>query len=932
MKPGIPWSVKGIEPEVREAAKHAARRAGMTLGEWLNGVILDQNEHMLGASQVENTHPWDNFVTTSNDRPPLNREPAPRPEKPRAAAQERRDDNALRLHDIAQQLADLAQKERESAAIRPYEPARREDEQQETTARILARIDDNERQTVEAFTAVNERLTLLSQQINSLGRAPLPEWPEDVPGYKALESAIRNVVEHIEVSERRSREQFSVLQDRLSGLAERGMPALNGEELLRQVPVLSGLDARLAEILNRIQRAEGSFAERIDGVKAAAEQFAHQAQSSALTSSRSEMRDLETRLLSALRETRAPESQPDIASLRSDMAGLVRRLDEMKSSAGGDRDLHALQVALEQLSTRVAQGPDMRPLAEMERRLTDFGRRLDETVRYQTDTSALQRLEQNISSVSDRLGQAEDQLTHLQTMERAIRQLYDAAEQNQAATSRLAEEAAGRAIERVMPQKASAPSLELRALEDGLRAVRETAHASERRNQETLEAVHETLAQIVAKISELERKPEPQLAEMPPAYDERGETGFADTGTMAEEPPVAPPPLSAGDDFIAAARRAAQAAAMKTTELRAEYAVHEQPPKEKRSLLASLRSGKEKPAKTKAQAAEPAAAPASDGAARSRSRKRLIYAGLVLLMAASFFAYKNYVKPKLPGSAPARIEAPATPPALGKTGRLETPADRIITGTISQARLTPPVSARPTLELPPPEAGSPSLREAAAKGDARAQFVIAGRYLEGQGIGQDMAKAAYWYGQAAEQGLAAAQYRLATLYELGRGVPKNLATALGWYERAAMRGNVKAMHNAAVIAAGEQAGRPDFNKAFRWFKAAAEQGFRDSQFNTAILYERGLGARASAAEAYFWYSLAARQGEADARLRAAALGKTLPPGQLDALATLLKAWKPKPVDESANVVAIVEPGWKVEDTTGATKQSSLTSSWRAPRV
>ena len=44
MKPGIPWSVKGIEPEVREAAKHAARKAGMTLGEWLNTVILDQSD------------------------------------------------------------------------------------------------------------------------------------------------------------------------------------------------------------------------------------------------------------------------------------------------------------------------------------------------------------------------------------------------------------------------------------------------------------------------------------------------------------------------------------------------------------------------------------------------------------------------------------------------------------------------------------------------------------------------------------------------------------------------------------------------------------------------------------------------------------------------------------------------------------------------
>lgn len=36
-----PWSVKGIEPETRNAAKMAARRAGLTVGAWLNQVILD---------------------------------------------------------------------------------------------------------------------------------------------------------------------------------------------------------------------------------------------------------------------------------------------------------------------------------------------------------------------------------------------------------------------------------------------------------------------------------------------------------------------------------------------------------------------------------------------------------------------------------------------------------------------------------------------------------------------------------------------------------------------------------------------------------------------------------------------------------------------------------------------------------------------------
>ena len=41
MTSGAPWSVKGIDPKAREVAKDLARRSGMTLGEWLNRMILD---------------------------------------------------------------------------------------------------------------------------------------------------------------------------------------------------------------------------------------------------------------------------------------------------------------------------------------------------------------------------------------------------------------------------------------------------------------------------------------------------------------------------------------------------------------------------------------------------------------------------------------------------------------------------------------------------------------------------------------------------------------------------------------------------------------------------------------------------------------------------------------------------------------------------
>eukprot|EP01041_Mallomonas_annulata_P016522 gene16522-34439_t len=43
MSVGAPWSVKGIDPKAREVAKDLARRSGMTLGEWLNRVILEDD-------------------------------------------------------------------------------------------------------------------------------------------------------------------------------------------------------------------------------------------------------------------------------------------------------------------------------------------------------------------------------------------------------------------------------------------------------------------------------------------------------------------------------------------------------------------------------------------------------------------------------------------------------------------------------------------------------------------------------------------------------------------------------------------------------------------------------------------------------------------------------------------------------------------------
>src|SRR5215831_17853691 len=45
MKSGVPWQVKGVGRHAQETAREAARRSGLSVGEWLDSVILDSALH-----------------------------------------------------------------------------------------------------------------------------------------------------------------------------------------------------------------------------------------------------------------------------------------------------------------------------------------------------------------------------------------------------------------------------------------------------------------------------------------------------------------------------------------------------------------------------------------------------------------------------------------------------------------------------------------------------------------------------------------------------------------------------------------------------------------------------------------------------------------------------------------------------------------------
>src|ERR1700719_4580235 len=49
MRPDLPWNVAGIPPEAREAARAAARREGLPVGEWLTRRILREISDLPGG-------------------------------------------------------------------------------------------------------------------------------------------------------------------------------------------------------------------------------------------------------------------------------------------------------------------------------------------------------------------------------------------------------------------------------------------------------------------------------------------------------------------------------------------------------------------------------------------------------------------------------------------------------------------------------------------------------------------------------------------------------------------------------------------------------------------------------------------------------------------------------------------------------------------
>ncbi|MFP4519805.1 MAG: peptidoglycan-binding protein, partial [Oceanicaulis sp.] len=952
------WSVKGIDPRARAIAKTAARKEGLTLGEWLNRVILDDGEMAPSGEWETQLDSFPGFGSGGGGD----------------------EDDALRA--MVARLTDRL----EAAEHRSTLALTGVDQSVLALSRRLDALEEAAEDGGEASDAALSRLRgqheELLDRIRKLERQN-PAGGADLQAMKAIEGTVGKLAGRLYETERDVRAELDNLAHkdaRRDSQAERALKSLterveeaerrarqDGEDLRTRA---EAQDKRLGEALSSLQDAARALQSRIIG----AERETHRA-AQALTESQERLderlRQLEARtgdamgadeferrfdalgreLADLIRETRA-DCARQVAALSGkgdDAPRLERALAaaEQRLSQAEARQTTALTRIAEEVG-RLSRAVDER-IAEAERRLeTKFSE--TETRRHRRDDRAdmearLDRVRQENASAVRKIGEqvaklGENLSDRVSQAERRSAQAVEAAGERMAEVVEKLETRRGASEADLEDRIRASEERTAQRIEDAMKGVHDRLDQARSDTSDALSPVQRAMSALADRLEAIEkgRGAAPVQVDGPsqPARSKGGggdgddggdEGGGADFSTPL---PAAPgvgdaawdaaredDPGAMRDSFVVDAEapvKPARAAAAATGdwafETKAEAKREPEPkPKPARpgaSADADFLNAARKTVRPNRGGWEDAPNPAGAG----RGRLLLIGAGVLGFAAVAAAAGMLALEAMNGSDGPAPDSDPeaalsslfATEPApLAEPARIAPePAPQADEPPAPEPETSAP--SEPAGDDPAPfsEAGSitvepVSLEAAARGGDAVARYQRALSRIEAGALQE----AARLMARAAEQGEPAAMRHYAAMLRAGDGVAQDREAALDWMVRAAEAGNILAMHEAGGLHIG--AGETPENQAAaaRWFEQGALHGVRDSQFNMALLYAEGYGVPQSNADAYAWFTIAANAGDADAARRAEALRETLDPQALAGAQAAADSFSARPADPAA---------------------------------
>jgi putative methionine-R-sulfoxide reductase with GAF domain len=119
-------------------------------------------------------------------------------------------------------------------------------------------------------------------------------------------------------------------------------------------------------------------------------------------------------------------------------------------------------------------------------------------------------------------------------------------------------------------------------------------------------------------------------------------------------------------------------------------------------------------------------------------------------------------------------------------------------------------------------------------GDPIAQYEMAVRYADGEGVPQNYQDAMAWFAKAAANGNEKAQWKLGLGYIKGIGVPHDEREAVIWFKRAANRGDIRAQSALSDVYLRGRGVPRDYVRAYTWANIAAGLGENDNDRLKAI--------------------------------------------------------------------------------------------------
>lgn len=184
-------------------------------------------------------------------------------------------------------------------------------------------------------------------------------------------------------------------------------------------------------------------------------------------------------------------------------------------------------------------------------------------------------------------------------------------------------------------------------------------------------------------------------------------------------------------------------------------------------------------------------------------------------------------------------------------------------------------------------------KQAAAKGDASAQYNLGLIHAEGRGVLRNPGIAINWWRLAAENGHAQAQHNLALAYISGETIVPGTAgkprveEAIMWLRRAADAGLASSRYALGTLLLVRANNEDERSEAIKFLTSAAHQGLVEAQFFLGRCYFDGDGVEIDRREALALFLKSAAAGHAPAQDRIAALyqsGDYVPQDMVEALA------------------------------------------------